>query len=91
MPEKTRKLQKTLEELHAELDRAELDAELRSELRRTADEIRDALASSGTTAPDLPATIGDRLRAAIERFEQEHPKLTLATGRVVDALAEMGL
>jgi len=91
VPEKTRRLHQTLETLHAEIEGAELDEALRSELRRTADEIERALSECGDESPSLPSGLGGRLRTMLEEFERAHPRLTWATGRVVDALAEMGL
>ena len=91
MPDKTRTLHETLEALHAELEGVELDGPLRAELRLAADDIRRALAECGDGPPELPSGLGARLRAALEEFERTHPKLTWATGRVVDALAEMAL
>jgi hypothetical protein len=33
----------------------------------------------------------ERLREAVDEFEESHPALTEAVGRVVDALAKMGI
>lgn len=88
MPERTRKLHAQLGKLLGELqdvddaddvrgDVPELEA-VQAELERILEE------------PPPPA-LTDQLRAALERFEERHPKLTLLTGRIADTLSEMGL
>ncbi|MDP6979962.1 MAG: DUF4404 family protein [Myxococcota bacterium] len=41
-------------------------------------------------APPTSAVV-ERLRAALERFEERHPKLTMFTGRIADSLSDLGL
>lgn len=41
--------------------------------------------------PEEPASLVDRLREAVEDFEESHPTLSEAAGRVIDALARMGI
>ena len=38
-----------------------------------------------------PEGLMDRLREAVEDFEESHPTLAEAAGRVIDALARMGI
>jgi hypothetical protein len=38
-----------------------------------------------------PEGVVDRLRDAVEDFEESHPTLAEAAGRVIDALARMGI
>jgi len=38
-----------------------------------------------------PEGLVDRLREAVEDFEESHPALSEAAGRVIDALARMGI
>jgi len=38
-----------------------------------------------------PEGLVDRLREAVEDFEESHPTLSEAAGRVIDALARMGI
>ena len=88
MAEDTRgKLATVLDELHELLESAEdLDAPARDALRGAASEIQAALESDAGARSQL-----DALRARIERFEGDHPRLTEAVRRLVDQLSEMGI
>ena len=83
-------LRDTLDQLHAELERNEsLDVESREALEGLVGDIREALArSEGGSAH---AGLIDRLREATRKFEESHPTLTAAVGRVADALSNMGI
>ncbi len=92
MPERSPSLHETLVELNTQLEESgELEPGLREELRATADEIRAALEVSEDAAKELSPSLLDRLKEAVRRFEGSHPKLTAATGRVIDALSELGI
>ncbi len=79
-----------LGDLHEALEAAsDLDAADRAELASAIEEIRDALGDSA--AGRERGTLDGGLRAAITRFEGQHPKLTEVIGRVADALSEMGI
>lgn len=85
-----RTLKNILAELNERLERsADLDETTLSELRRTADEIRDTLDEHG--ASGLAGELRVRLSDALARFEGSHPKLTESVKRLVDQLAEMGI
>jgi len=92
MPARIDDLRETLGQLHQHLEEnEELDAELRSELRGAAEEIHDALEASGTGSPEIAESVSERLRDSIARFEGSHPTLTGIAGRIVDALADIGI
>jgi len=85
-------LRRRLTELHAELERTEaLDGESRAALEEVMGEIRGLLARSGASRPPEPASLAERLREASRQFEESHPTLTATLGRVVDALAALGI
>lgn len=91
MPE--RRVRETLDELSRQIRDAEtLGPEEREELDRLVGEIearldRDAGREDDGEAPPLV----QRLSEAAERFEASHPRLSAAVGRLVDALAAMGI
>ncbi len=92
MTERTPSLHETLVELNTQLEESgELEPGLREELRATADDIRAALEASEDAVSQLSPSLLDQLREAVRRFEGTHPKLTAATGRVIDALSELGI
>jgi hypothetical protein len=79
-----------LEQLHAELHRSHgLDDRSRERLASALSDIEDLLKRAETGKP--PESIMERLREAIGVFEQTHPTLTAAIGRVADTLANMGI
>jgi hypothetical protein len=81
-------LHDTLARLHAELENAgAIDADLRTELERAIEEIREVV----ERRRPAEAPLGDRLEALALRFEQSHPLLTQALGGVVRALGAMGI
>jgi hypothetical protein len=84
-----RALRDELERLQKELsETTTLDPEARELLGEMAADIERLLAQdeSGGAEP-----LAERLRAATERFEETHPKLTAVVGRVADALANLGI
>lgn len=83
-------LRNTLAQLHQQLDSTEpIDADLRGELERTLVEIREVV---DRARPDEEASpLGEQLEAVALRFEQSHPVLAQAIGRVVNALSAMGI
>jgi uncharacterized membrane-anchored protein YjiN (DUF445 family) len=82
-------LREMLERLRAELGRAEAVDESSRELLRAVDaDIHGVLERSGERHPE---SLTERLRETVERFEDTHPALTEAVGRVLDQLAKMGI
>ena len=96
---KERKLRETLAELHRELERTEpRDTAARERVKQAAREIDAWLESAETSEqraerPDEDAdeSVGDRLRDAAIRFEEEHPNLSATVRRVIDALSDLGI
>jgi hypothetical protein len=82
-------LREMLQELRAELRRADaVDAESRELLRAIDADIHGALERAGETRHE---SLAERLRETARRFEDTHPALTEAVGRVLDQLAKMGI
>jgi hypothetical protein len=90
-----RRLREVLRELHQSLDRSpDLDAESRAELERTAREIQEALdrdEAEEETASELFSDWSESLSRALERFEDNHPRLTDVVNRLSTALADLGI
>jgi hypothetical protein len=86
-----RHLRETLEKLHEELQRAGTDIDERSRelLRAIVNDINEIVEPTQDAAP--LESLGQRLRESVDSFEESHPALTEAVGRVVDALAKMGI
>jgi hypothetical protein len=84
-------LRETLTRLDEELQRTrELDASSRDALARLARDIEELL-ERDAREPDGLEALGERLREAVAQFEDSHPALTTAVGRVADALASLGI
>lgn len=84
-----RSLNAILDELHGALeDSPEVGEEARASLKKTAEQIRQAL-----EAPENPEgeSLRDQLSAAVERFEVAHPRLTGLVGRIADAMSDLGI
>ena len=79
-------LRRTIQELRRELaDVGELDADLEhllAEIRTDIDAVVDRTA---------PPSLGELLRAAVQRFEASHPSLSAAMAAVIDQLANIGV
>jgi len=94
VPARSRRLQQTLEELRAELRaEASLDPQLRARLEHTVEQIEAALDRAGP-AGELGmegASFTERLSESARHFEATHPDVAAALGRVMDALAALGI
>lgn len=87
--EKT-KLLETLDALRAEVVRAdEVDPAMLDQLQRVTNEIRQAKEIK-RPAPAAGDHGPGGLKDLLLHFEAEHPQLSVAVGRVADALAAMG-
>jgi len=85
-------LHKQLEELHAELQQVDsLDAAERETLQRLRGDIESLLAQREDAPPHHYKGLAERLREDIEQLEASHPQATLLMGRVIDALANIGI
>jgi hypothetical protein len=90
MPDRSENLSRTLASLHEALESADaLDASHRDELRNTMDEIRAVLDSDETS--EVHHSLLERLSGLTVHFEEEHPALTEAIGRVMHALGQLGI
>jgi hypothetical protein len=88
-------LRQKLEELHAAVHGAEaVDPAARELLREIVGDIEELLERSERAEPSGERhgeSLVERLREAVGRFEETHPTLTEAAGRVIDQLAKMGI
>ena len=83
-------LREQLAQLHVALGNVEsLGPEAREQLRVAMDDIQRVL--DRAPEDDHPEGLVDRLREAVEDFEESHPTVAEAVGRVIDALARMGI
>jgi hypothetical protein len=87
--EKDRLLQ-TLDALRAEVALAsQVDPEMRAELRRLTDELRQSIDDDEAPKPETEQA-SHGLRDLLLKYESEHPQLAVSIGKVADALAAMG-
>ena len=88
MPDKD--LRRRIEELHAELERGEpVDAESKRLLEALTDDI-DRVLDPEDEANDTES-LADRLAENIRDFEESHPKVAAALGRIATALSNLGI
>jgi hypothetical protein len=86
------RLQSTLRQLHDELSQAEgVDPETLARLRTLTEEIERAMTTRGRRSPADVEAHASGLKDLLLKFEAEHPQLSVAAGRVADALAAMGI
>ena len=84
-------LREKLEELHRALRDADaVGSESRELLEALVADIQRVLERDSREEPE-PESLAERLREVVEEFEESHPTLTEAAGRVIDALAKMGI
>ena len=83
-------LYKKLTSLHESLQEADsLDDKSRALLDQIEDDIRKLMSDQGKEPEG--ETLLDRVKEAVQDFEEEHPKLTETVGQVMDALARFGI
>ena len=84
-------LHEIIDELHEELERSEhVDEADRTELAALVAEIR-AIVGPDENPPEGEESVTDRLLDASRRFEESHPSLVSALGRLADALSKIGV
>jgi len=90
---KTDDLHKTLQQLHEELAKASrVDAESERLLRELLEDISGLLAAPGSAGgTGAQGGFAERLAEASTRFEESHPGLVNAIGRLADALSSIGV
>jgi biotin carboxylase len=102
MTEKIKELRDTLAHLHEQLENeAPIAVETRALLQEAMLEISEALEratsadSASTTASaagsDEEPSLLDRLSQMAEEFEESHPAISAAMGRVATALSNLGI
>ncbi len=95
MTQNIEELRDTLAQLHEQLESGDpAQGETRDLLQEALGEIQGALDRAGTgeqPSSDDDLTLRDRLSRMTEDFEEEHPKLAAAIGRVADALSNLGI
>jgi regulatory protein YycH of two-component signal transduction system YycFG len=89
---KKKHLDKTIKELHAELKKTEpADDHVRGHIERLILEIELLREEPGEIPLDRYQQFLERLKESAQHFEASHLSLTLAVGRVIDALSNMGI
>ena len=89
---KKKHLNKTIKELHAELKRTQpADDHVRGHIERLILEIDLLKAEPGEIPLHRYQLFLERLKESARHFEASHLPLTLAVGRVIDALSNMGI
>jgi signal transduction histidine kinase len=85
-------LREHLEALHSELTSTpSVDDRSKQLLEEVLADIRELLERTEPAAQDEHQSLGERLRDATQHFEDSHPTLSTAVGRVVDALSNLGI
>ncbi len=82
----------TLEELRAEVAQTEsVDPDTLALLENAMLDLQQELDKHGAKRPENLEPASSGLKDALLKFESEHPKLSVAVGKVADALAAMGI
>jgi hypothetical protein len=91
MPEK--RLREELSRLHDELEQASsVDRASRELLEDLVTDIRRLLdAPPADSEPEEDDGLAERLGDAVRHFEDEHPNLAVAVGRIATALSNLGI
>ncbi|MBM3163026.1 MAG: DUF4404 family protein [Chlorobi bacterium] len=85
-------LNEMLHKLHEELEQVEsVDATTLSVLSTLREDIRHLLSDSEAAMTEGIAPRTERFGDAVEHFENDHPRLSMAIQHVLDSLAKMGL
>ncbi len=95
MTQNVEELRETLAQLHEQLENGDpAQGETRELLKEALAEIQGTLDRAGTgeqPSAEHHPTLRDQLARMTEEFEEEHPKLSAAIGRVADALSNLGI
>jgi predicted component of type VI protein secretion system len=84
-------LHQSLEQLHADLQQAQsVDDKERELLESLARDIRELLNRSEASTQHY-RSLGERLSAALLRFELSHPALTASIAQAIDGLNRIGI
>ena len=85
------KLLALLEELHQELDRTETVDVKTGEVLASLKEDIGKLVREESSIEDGQEGLSRNLSEALDHFEEDHPKISMAIQYVLDSLARMGL
>jgi hypothetical protein len=86
------RLLQTLDELRAEVSQTEsVDPETLSLLESKMRELQRELEKHGAKRMEAIEPAAGGLKDALLKFESEHPQLSVAVGKVADALAAIGI
>ncbi len=86
----TERLKEDLLRMRQELERSDsLAPDTRARLEEIAADIESMLESEERR--EGHESLADRLRSAADHFEESHPSLTAAVGRIADALSAIGI
>ncbi|MBN1279946.1 MAG: DUF4404 family protein [Chlorobium sp.] len=84
-------LNEMLTKLHEELEQVDsVDETTVSVLTALREDIQHLLSQTGAGTAEEQEPISERLGEAIEHFEADHPRLSIAIQHVLDSLAKMG-
>lgn len=87
-----RRLQEAIRQLRNELEQApSVDDRVRQHIQNVLDEIETVTDAQGTIPSHQHQHLLDKLKGSARHFEESHLPLTLAVGRVIDALSSMGI
>jgi hypothetical protein len=81
-------LRETLSRLHEQIAGHDLDAQERALLRDALQELEGTLEGAPSEGE---SSLADRLSELAQGFEESHPTLSETVGRLVDALANLGI
>jgi ElaB/YqjD/DUF883 family membrane-anchored ribosome-binding protein len=85
-------LRETLQQLQSDLaQKPRLDQHDQELLIQLRDNIETLLELSTEASPQQQADVRTGLGAAVDRFEESHPSLTAAMGRLINALSSLGI
>lgn len=85
-------LREILNKLRTQLEDATPKSDQERELlERAVAEIRTALDAAGAPTAESHGPVLERLKEITERFEDNHPDLTFAIGRLSDMLGKLGI
>ena len=85
------RLREDLARLKAELESSpDVDPEARELVAEISRDVEALLARSEGSSDEQESLV-DRLRSAADSFEESHPSLTAAVGRIADALSALGI
>jgi ElaB/YqjD/DUF883 family membrane-anchored ribosome-binding protein len=89
---KERQLQITIQELYTELKKAEAtDDQAQEHIQILLKEIDALIQEPGEVPAHRYQQLLERLKESVRHFEASHLSLTMAVGRVIDALSNMGI